>query len=102
MEDALLGLGAGGGISALSILYTIWQTKKNSDEITELKAGREIYRKDIEEKIDAAEILMNVMNDNLNKFKIEVAKEYVPIGRFVALENKIDKIYEHILKIERA
>ncbi len=83
MEEALIGLAGGGGISALSILYTIWQTKKNTEEIDEMNK------------------IIDMSIANLSEFRQRVAEKYVPVGRFVALENKIDKIYEHILKFER-
>lgn len=83
MEDAALGLAGGGGISLVSILYTIWQTKKNTEEIESL------------------EKVVDMCGLHLAEFKLHVAENYVPVGRFVALETKIDKIYEHILKGER-
>lgn len=65
MEDALLGLGAGGGVSALTLIYTVWQTKKNTEEIENL-----------EEKIGTQNILIDVLNSNLSNFKLHAAETY--------------------------
>lgn len=90
MEDAALGLIGGGSGTLISLAYAYWQSKQNAKDIEQL-----------EEKLESSDALIDTVVSAFSNFKLHVAETYVPVGRFVALENKIDKIYEHILKNER-
>jgi len=90
MEDAALGLIGGGSGTLVSLAYAYWQSKQNAKDIEEL-----------EDSLKTSGALVDTIVSAFASFRVHVAETYVPVGRFVALETKIDKIYEHILKGER-
>jgi len=89
MED-FAGLLGGGSIGALSILYTIWQTKQNTKDIEQLE---ESSNTKLEEKDKIVDGLVKEFSD----FRVHVAEKYVGVQRFVALEEKIDVIYHRVM-----
>jgi hypothetical protein len=89
MEGELLGLAGGGAGTLLNIAYTWWQTKQNTKDIEAVKADNKMLELSIDNHSEA-----------FSNYRIHVAESYVPIGRFVDLEKKIDKIYEHILTLK--